>query len=68
MVKNHIKFSFYPQAPPGYKIIEVPKNILYFPVNKQILDTVTITFADQDNKQIDFNGEETTITCHIKKV
>jgi len=66
--KSHTIHSFYPQAPPGYKIIEVPKNILYFPVNKQILDTVTITFADQDNKPIDFNGEETTITCHIKKV
>lgn len=66
--KSHSIHSFYPQAPPGYKIIEVPKNIIYFPVNKRILDFVSITFADQQDKPIDFNGEETTITCHIKKI
>lgn len=66
--KSHTIHSFYPEAPPGYKIIEVPKNIIYFPVNKRTLDVVSITFADQNDKAIDFNGEETTITCHIKKI
>lgn len=65
--RSHTIHSFYPRAPPGYKIIEVPKNILYFPVNKRILDTVICSFADQHDNPIDFNGEETTITCHIKK-
>jgi len=64
--KSHTIHSFYPEAPPGFKIIEVPRNIIYFPVNKRTLD-VSITFADQNDKPIDFNGEETTITCHIKK-
>ena len=66
--KSHTIHSFYPEAPPGYKIIEVPRNIIYFPVNKRSLDVVSITFADQHDKAIDFNGEETTITCHIKKI
>ena len=65
--KSHTIHSFYPEAPPGYKIIEVPRNILYFPVNQRSLDEVSITFADQNDRPIDFNGEETTITCHIKK-
>lgn len=65
--KSHSIHSFFPQSPPGFKIIEVPKNILYFPVNRRILDVVSITFADQYDRPIDFNGEETTITCHIKK-
>lgn len=65
--KSHTVHSFYPTAPPGYKIIEVPKNILYFPVNKRTLDTVTISFADQDDTPIHFNGEEVTVTFHIKK-
>lgn len=66
--KTHSIHSFYPQAPPGYKIIEVPRNIIYFPVNKRTLDVVSITFADQHDRPISFNGEETTITCHIKKI
>ena len=66
--KSHTIHSFYPEAPPGYKIIEVPRNILYFPVNQRSLDEVSITFADQNDRPIDFNGEETTITCHIKKI
>jgi hypothetical protein len=33
--KSHTIHSFYPEAPPGYKIIEVPRNIIYFPVNKR---------------------------------
>lgn len=66
--KSHTIHSFYPEAPPGYKIIEVPRNIIYFPVNKRSLDVVSITFADQRDRPIDFNGEETTITCHIKKI
>jgi hypothetical protein len=66
--KSHTIHSFYPEAPPGYKIIEVPRNIIYFPVNKRTLDVVSITFADQNDRPIDFNGEETTITCHIKKI
>ena len=66
--KSHTIHSFYPEAPPGYKIIEVPRNIIYFPVNKRSLDVVSITFADQHDEPIDFNGEETTITCHIKKI
>lgn len=66
--KSHTIHSFYPEAPPGYKIVEVPRNIIYFPVNKRSLDVVSITFADQHDRSIDFNGEETTITCHIKKI
>ena len=66
--KSHTIHSFYPDTPPGYKIIEVPRNIIYFPVNKRTLDVVSITFADQHDKPIDFNNEETTITCHIKKI
>ena len=66
--KSHTIHSFYPQAPPGYKIIEVPRNIIYFPVNTRSLDVVSITFADQKDRPIDFNNEETTITCHIKKI
>ena len=65
---THSIHNFYPQSPPGYKIIEVPKNILYFPINVRTLDRVVLTIVDQNENIVDFNGEEISVRCHIKKV
>lgn len=64
---SHTIHEFYPSSPPGYKIIEVPKNIIYFPVTKRTLDSVTISLVDQNDNIINFNGEEITVRFHIVK-
>jgi hypothetical protein len=64
---DHTIHSFFPLIPPGFKINEVVKNIIYYPINVRTLDVVTLTIVDQNDKIIDFHGEEITIRCHIKK-
>lgn len=39
---THTIHEFYPTAPAGYKLIEVPRNIIYFPINVRTLDVVTV--------------------------
>ena len=65
---THAIHEFYPEVPPGYKIIMVPSNIIYFPVNVRTLNVVSVTFKDQDGNNVSFNGEVVTLRLHIKKV
>lgn len=64
---THSIHNFYPNVPPGYKIIEVVRNIIYFPINVNTLSVVTISIVDQNDNLVSFNGEEVTLRCHIKK-
>lgn len=67
MVKSHILYKSFIYYLPGYKIIEVPKNIIYFPVKIRNFDVASKEFADKKDRPIGLNGEKTTTTCHIKK-
>ena len=66
---NHSLFSFYPNADPGYKIIITPSNWMFLPiVDTDKISTVIVDLVDQNNRPIDFRGEELTITLYVKKV
>lgn len=65
---DHTIHSFFPLVPPGFKLVVVPQNIIYFPINVRTLDVVTITLVDQDDKIVSFHNEEITLRCHIKKI
>lgn len=62
----HTIHEFAPVVPPGYKIVEVPRNVIYLPVNVKQITTVTIKLVDQDNHLINFRGETVTVRLHIK--
>ena len=64
----HILHVFFPTAPPGYKIIEVPTNVIYLPVNVRIIDNIKIRVIDQQGDIIDFRGETITVRLHLKKI
>lgn len=65
---SHTIHQFSPRVPPGYKIIEVPQNVIYFPVTVKSIHTLNLTILDQENNLIDFRGETITIRLHIKKI
>lgn len=67
-LNEHILHIFFPHAPPGYKIVEVPTNIIYLPVSVKVIDNVTLKIVDQEGEIIDFRGETITVRLHLKQV
>lgn len=62
----HTIHEFSPEVGAGYKIIEVPKNVIYLPVNVKRISTLTLKFLDQDGDLINFRGERITVRLHLK--
>lgn len=65
-VLTHDIFQFVPTTPPGYAITEHPSNIIYYPLNTNIIDSVTVRLVDNAGNSIDFGGENITIRLNIK--
>lgn len=66
-LNDHILHSFSPSVPPGWRIIEKPRNLIYLPVNVNCIDTIHIRIVDKQDNLIDFRGEEITVRLHVKK-
>ena len=62
----HTLHEFSPTVGPGYKIIETPKNVIYFPVIVNRLSSVTIKLVDQNGDIVNFRGENITLRLHLK--
>lgn len=64
--KVHTIHEFSPKVGPGYKIIDVPRNVIYLPVNVQRITSLIVTLVDQNNRLINFRGETITLRLHLK--
>lgn len=64
----HIIHQFFPNVGPGFKIIEAPRNLIYFPVAVKVLNQIVIKILDQDGKPVNFRGETVTLRLHVKKL
>lgn len=65
---THTLHEFFPLVEPGYKIVESPRNVIYFPITKTTIDSVTLTIIDQENHPINFRNEYITTRIHIKRI
>lgn len=65
---SHIIHEFALNVPPGYRIIEIPKTNIYFPVNRSIVNNINIRILDIRNNLINFRGEEVQLYLHLKKI
>lgn len=63
---SHILHEFSPMTEPGYKIVEIPKNVIYLPVNVKTIRSLTLKLVDQDGDIINFRGEKITIRLHLR--
>lgn len=63
----HTIHEFFPSVPPGYKIIETPRNVIYMPLNTRHIDNITLKIVDQDGKLVNFREELVTIRLHLRR-
>lgn len=66
-VEGHIIHEFYPSVPPGFKIIETPRYVIYLPVSVKKLENITVSFTDQDNHLINFRQETINVRLHLRQ-
>lgn len=61
---SHCKVS------PGFKFIEVPSHLIYFPLKEREknIRSIQISIVDQNGELIDFRGEQISCRIHIKRV
>ena len=61
--------SFYPNVPPGYKIVEISNpQLIYHPISHNNINTMKVWLTDQDNKPVDLRGERLTVRIVIREV
>ncbi len=66
--KSHTLYSFYPDVPPGYKLLERPSQIIYLPVTVKEITNICVRLCDQNGDLIDFSGEEISIQLILREL
>lgn len=64
---SHILHQFFPTVAPGYKIVEVPTNIVYLNLLTDTLNSVSLKITDQEGRPVNFRGETITVRLHLKR-
>lgn len=63
---NHSIYEFAPSVPPGYKIMQTPRNLIYLPLTTRVVDNITLKVVDQEGNLINFRGEKLSARLHLK--
>lgn len=64
--REPIIYSFFPNVPPGYKIVENPNNQVFLPVTLPVIESLHVWLTDQDQKILNTRGETITIRLVLK--
>lgn len=64
---SSIIYSFYPDTPPGFKLIQRPSAIIYYPLNTDKISEIRVRILDQENRLVNFRGERVTLRLHISR-
>ena len=65
-IQAPVIYTFFPDAAPGDKIISIPNHLIYIPLTLNVIPRMTCWVTDQNGKELDLQGEELTLTFHVK--
>ena len=64
--RGNIVYSFPLNTPTGEKIVQIPAQHRYYPLNTHEIREIFIQIVDQDDRPVDFEGETITLELYIK--
>lgn len=62
----HTIHEFYPNVAPGYKIIEVPRHLVFYSINCSSITHVSVVLKDKNGVLINLRGEPLTVRLLIQ--
>lgn len=65
-IHKHTLHEFYPNVPPGYKINEVPRHLVFYSLNCTSISHAEIVLKDQNGEIINLRGEPLTVRLLIQ--
>lgn len=65
---THVIHEFMSSTAPGNWCIESPQNVIYLPVNKTLIPSISIKIVDQFGHSIDFGKQQIELRLHLKKI
>ena len=65
-IPTPVLYSFFPDAPPGYKINERSNTPIYLPVTLPSINSIHVWLTDQDRKPLNLRGERITLRLQLK--
>ena len=65
-IEAPVIYNFFPNAAPGDKIVNTPKNLIYVPITLNVISHMTCWLTDEDGNELDLRGEKLTITFYMK--
>ena len=60
-------YSFHPNVSPGFKVVERPTTLIYYPLSRHDISRIRLWLTDQDGNLIDLRGETITIRIHVRE-
>ena len=61
-------YSFFPDDPLGYKIIENLHNLLYLQITADTIHSITIWLTDQDGNELNLGGENLSMRFNLREI
>lgn len=65
--EEHIIHQFTLQVDPGYRITEIPTNVIYLSLNTARIESISLQLVDQEGRLINFQDEPVTIRLHLRQ-
>lgn len=61
----HLIYAFCPDVEPGYRLIQRPSKIIYYPLTTDSISELRVRIVDQQGKLCNFRGEELTLRLNL---